>query len=46
MKMVYADPSLGYSQMEDFNVPADFNSCGTALETDSIVGNQIDDVFE
>ncbi len=46
MKMVYADSSLGYSQMEDFNIPADFNSCGSALETDSIVGNQIDDVFE
>ena len=28
MKKVYADPSLGYSQREQFNIPSDFKFCG------------------
>ena len=46
MKMVYADRTLDYSQTEEFNIPADFNSCGSDVETDSIPENQINDIFE
>ena len=46
MKMVYADRTLDYSQTEEFNIPVDFNSCGSDMETDSIPENQINDIFE
>ena len=32
MKKVYADETLGYSQSEKFNVPADFNPCATGAQ--------------
>ncbi|MBO4590194.1 MAG: transglycosylase domain-containing protein [Bacteroidaceae bacterium] len=32
MQKVYADPELGYSQSEKFNVPADFNPCASGSQ--------------
>ena len=49
MKMVYADHSLGYSPLEQFDVPEDFDSCANALSVDSlnnVQDNPIDNVFE
>jgi penicillin-binding protein 1A len=46
MKMVYADQSLGYSQTETFDIPADFNSCENTFGADSMMVNEIDEIFE
>jgi len=46
MKMVYADKSLGYSSSERFDVPEDFNSCGETFEADSVMVNEINEIFE
>ena len=49
MKMVYADRSLGYSPLEQFDVPENFDSCANALSVDSlnnVQDNPIDNVFE
>lgn len=43
MKMVYADPTLGYSVDAKFSIPDNFNSC--ASETDDGSGS-IDEVYE
>lgn len=50
MKKVYADPSLGYSETEEFDLPEDYNPCAgfvakDSLETSTAVGG-IDKMFE
>ena len=32
LKKVYADTSLGYSQDEQFDMPAGFDPCGSSVE--------------
>lgn len=44
MKMVYADPTLGYRTDAKFSVPDDFNSC--AQGDNELGGESIDDVYE
>lgn len=52
MKKVWADPTLGYSQDEAFNIPQDFDMCGQGFgfDNDSIQSSSPtppeDDVFE
>ncbi|MDY5813826.1 MAG: transglycosylase domain-containing protein [Bacteroides sp.] len=46
MKKVYEDPTLGYKQDEHFNLPEDFNPCGTSEQ--SSTGEELmelDDLF-
>jgi len=45
MKKVFADPSLGYSPEEKFEIPYGFNSCQSA-EEDFSEDESIEDVFE
>ena len=47
MKKIYNDPTLGYSQKEEFDYPLDYTSCGrTATDSLSYSENSIDGVFE
>ena len=45
MKKVYADPTLGFSPMEKFDIPADYNPCASQTE-DEFGEEGIDEVFE
>lgn len=47
MKRVLADKSLGYSDLETFGLPADYNPCATEEEAEPDEGmNDIEEVFE
>ena len=37
MQKVYADPTLGYSETEEFDMPEDFNPCADRIRRDSTV---------
>nr|WP_234367829.1 transglycosylase domain-containing protein [Parabacteroides pacaensis] len=37
MQKVYADPTLGYSETEEFDMPEDFNPCADRISRDSTV---------
>lgn len=46
MQKVFADPALGYSQSDMFEIPKDFDPCKDVLGSSSEVSEGIDDIFE
>lgn len=46
LKKVYADKSLGYSQEEDFDIPAGFDPCGQQEDTDQDMESSTESVLD
>lgn len=49
MQKVYADPTLGYSETEEFDMPEDYNPCADRVKQETIspdAGGGIDKMFE
>ncbi|MGN1256198.1 MAG: hypothetical protein ACI4UA_03430, partial [Bacteroidaceae bacterium] len=46
LKKVYADKSLGYSQDEDFDIPAGFDPCGQQEDTDQDMESSTESVLD